>query len=367
MEDQSQLRIIKDQFKSLLLATKREGAEDLFLAMQQNGFFNASCRLHHNFEGGAAWYSMEVLLRMVKKDSYVLPLDSIIIVALLHELYRIDGGGDATIPGARALAMLTRLCPQFKLRKTEYDAILWYNYTLQQLGHMGDDAKEALANTLRQSLRSAKLFSIHHPKDWEALEAAMQGKRRPRRNLVFEGGHAYASAPRIRTKRPPRDELYHGLNQGLNQELNEESPRGLTKKRDIPCEAEELTISNMSIAEIAEALRQKIRNGVTNEEAFLIRDLVSDLPINRYDVYMSGVDDNIKIAFNAELDRLCGIKHGSYDLALLFLDEKNSNILSRNYNYKELYRRLEKGYGSHPKFEDNTLQKVFGKLGVRIM
>lgn len=367
MEDQSQLRIIKDQFKSLLLATKREGAEDLFLAMQQNGFFNASCRLHHNFEGGAAWYSMEVLLRMVKKDSYVLPLDSIIIVALLHELYRIDGGGDATIPGARALAMLTKLCPQFKLRKTEYDAILWYNYTLQQLGHMGEDAKDALSNALRQSLRSAKLFSIHHPKDWEALEAAMQGKRRPRRDLVFESGHAYSSAPRIRTKRPPRDELYHGLNQGLNQELNEESPQGLTKKRDIPCEAEELTISNMSIAEIAEALRQKIRNGVTNEEAFLIRDLVSDLPINRYQLYKSGVDDSVRIALNAEIDRACGLRQGAQELARLLLDENNADILDRNYNYREFYRRLERGYGKKPNFTVWAIQNAFHDLGVRLL
>lgn len=358
MEDRSQLRIIEDQFKSLLLATKREGAEDLFLAMQQNGFFKASCRLHHNFEGGAAWYSMEVLLRMVKKDSYVLPLDSIIIVALLHELYRIDGGGDATIPGARALAMLTKLCSKFKLRKTEYDALLWYNYTLQQLGRMGEDAKDALSNALRQSLRSAKLFSIHHPKDWEALESAMQGKRRPRRDVVFESGHAYSSAPRIRHT-SPND--YCGLNQ--EQGLTQRPPR-VPSPRPV---VDESLFSDMSIADMAKAMRQKIqRMGVTSEEAFLIRDLVRVLPVNRYDVYLDGVDDSIKIAINAELDRACKMKRGSKELARIFLDEKNAKILDRNYNYKELYRRLQNGYGQKPNFEDNTLQKVFGDLEVRI-
>lgn len=362
MEDQSRLQIIEDQFKSLFLATKREGAEDLFSAMQKNGFFKASCRVHHNFEGGAAWYSMEVLLRMVKKDSYVLPLDSIIIVALLHELYRIDGGGDATIPGARALAMLTKLCPQFKLRKTEYDAILWYNYTLQQLGRMGEDAKDALSNALRQSLRSAKLFSIHHPKDWEALEAAMQGKRRPRSYIVFSSGHAHASAPKIRIERPPREELYHGLNQGINEgdydNLREISISPITDGS---------VISDMSIAEIAKALRQKIRKGVTNEEAFLIRDLVSDLPINRYDVYLEGVDDSIKLAINAELDRACKMRrYATNELAHIFADGKNINILNRNLDYLELFERLQKGYGGELHFKPNTLQKEFGKFGVRI-
>ena len=358
MEDQSQLRVIEDQFKSLLLATKREGVEDLFRAMQQNGFFKASCRLHHNFEGGAAWYSMEVLLRMVKKDNY-LPLDSIIIVALLHELYRIDDGGDATIPGARALAMLTKLCPQFKLRKTEYDAILWYNYTLQQLGRMGEDAKDALSNALRQSLRSAKLFSIHHPKDWEALEAAMQGKRRPRRDIVFGSGHTYASAPRIRTKRPPRDELYHGLNQGLNQGLNEDF--------EVQPILDESANTTLSIAELTSILMREIKKGVTNEEALLIRELVQELPINRYDVYLGDVDDSIKIAINAEIDRACGMRrYATNELAHIFSDKRYVNILNRNLDYTELFERIQNGYGKELPFKTNTLQKEFKKFNVRI-
>ena len=356
MEDNSRLQIIEDQFKSLLLATKREGTEGLFLAMQQNGFFKASCRLHHNFEGGAAWYSMEVLLRMVKKDSYVLPLDSIIIVALLHELYRIDGGGDATIPGARALAMLTKLCPQFKLRKTEYDALLWYNYTLQQLGHMGEDAKDALSNALRQSLRSAKLFSIHHPKDWEALESAMQGKRRPRRDVVFESGHAHAYSSGTRTKRPPKEESYRGLNQALNDEYN------------IPSIHAESTIPAMSITDLAKALKREMAKGITDEEAYLIRELISELPINRYDVYLEGVDDSIKIGMNAKLDHACGMgRNGSNELARIFVDKENADILDRNYEYSDLYYKLQSGYGKELPFKKNTFQKEFGKFGVRTL
>ncbi len=355
MEDQSRLQIIEDQFKSLFLATKREGAEDLFSAMQKNGFFKASCRVHHNFEGGAAWYSMEVLLRMVKKDSYVLPLDSIIIVALLHELYRIDGGGDATIPGARALAMLTKLCPQFKLRKTEYDAILWYNYTLQQLGRMGEDAKDALSNALRQSLRSAKLFSIHHPKDWEALEAAMQGKRRPRSYIVFSSGHAHASAPKIRTERPPREELYHGLNQGINEDY-EQQPK-----------LDESENTTLSIAELTEILKREIKKGVTNEEARLIRELVGELPINRYQLYKKDVDDSVRIALNAEIDRACSLRQGAQELARLLLDKNNAEVLDRNYNCREFYRRLERGYGKKPNFTVSAIQNAFHDLGVRLL
>jgi len=182
--ESNHMQVIEDQIQRLLLAIKREGAEDLYQAMKAKGFFSASCRLHHNFTGGTAWYCMEVALRMVKQNRYTLPIDSMIIVALLHELYRIDGGGDPSLPGARALAMLSQICPQFKLKPSEYEAILWHNYTLLQLGRMGEQAQAALANPLRQALRSAKLNCIKHPKDWDELEAAMDGKKRLQRDAI---------------------------------------------------------------------------------------------------------------------------------------------------------------------------------------
>lgn len=349
------MQIIEEHVKCLLLATKREGAEELYQAMCNNGFFLASCKHHHNFEGGTAWYSMEVTLHLLKQYRLRFPIDSIIIVALLHELYCIDGGDDSTLSGSRSLATLSRICPQLKLKQSEYEAILWCNYTSQQLKYMGDQAQVALTNPLRQALHSSKLYCIKNPKDWDDMEAAMTGKRYPQKDVIVINNRSHGFA--YQRQRPRTEYDYNGI-QPLDQ-----APKQPRKKSS----ASEL--SNISIVDLALELQRRAKEeDLTKEEIKYIREIQNALPTNRYEVYQSNVDDSIKIAMNNELDRLCRMERNApKELARVFSDKKNADIFNSRLDYKEIYKLLKKGYGADLHFAPNTLQKMFGLFGIKFM
>jgi len=351
--ERTYMQVNEMQIRGLLEATKREGVEDLCCAMHDNGFFRVSCQPHHDFDGGTAWYSLEVVLRIVKQNRFVLPIDSMIIVAFLHELHRIEGGDDSTLSGSRALATLSKICPQFKLKQSEYEAILWHSYTQKDLKRMGEQAQAALNNPLRQALRSAKLYCIKNPMDIEELEAAIAGKRRPRRNVIAipSHGHAY------------RHEL---AKEDSSETIREKTIRPHREKVPSP-DSNAYALSKLSIMDLAIELQRRAKEEeLTNEDIKYIREIQDALPSNRYNIYKKDVDDSIKIAMNNELDKLCRLKrYGPYELARVFSDEKNAKIFDFALDYKEIYKQLKKGYGSDLNFAENTLQKMFGQFGIK--
>lgn len=95
MGTKSQELIIK-----LLESVKRDGIDELIGAMEQGGFFTAPCSSdkHLCVEGGLAKHSLNVYALMFDMDKALeskLPIDSIIICGLLHDLGKMGDHGKA--------------------------------------------------------------------------------------------------------------------------------------------------------------------------------------------------------------------------------------------------------------------------------
>ena len=96
------MKIMQARFKELLLATKREGMEDVIERLEEQGFFKApaSTKFHLNYKGGLLEHSMnvcemalelrEMMLRKKEGLSDSLPKESVIIAALLHDVCKAD-------------------------------------------------------------------------------------------------------------------------------------------------------------------------------------------------------------------------------------------------------------------------------------
>lgn len=92
----------KEGFISLLKSTEREGFENCILELENLGFFSASASaaFHLNKEGGLVKHSLNVCKTALKirecmvqlKESlqYALPIDSVIIASLLHDICKVD-------------------------------------------------------------------------------------------------------------------------------------------------------------------------------------------------------------------------------------------------------------------------------------
>jgi 23S rRNA maturation-related 3'-5' exoribonuclease YhaM len=95
---------MKEQIKSLLLQTKREGMDNLIEAMEEGGFFTSPCSgaYHLAKAGGLAEHSFNVF--SIAHDLNItldakLPEESIIIASLLHDLGKMgDFGKELYIP-----------------------------------------------------------------------------------------------------------------------------------------------------------------------------------------------------------------------------------------------------------------------------
>lgn len=98
----NQMNANKTAFITLLKSTNRKGVENVISYLDQGGFFRVPASVHHhnNFEGGLAKHSLEVYSEaMAVYNEYtdyfpylepVLPLDSITICALLHDVCKMD-------------------------------------------------------------------------------------------------------------------------------------------------------------------------------------------------------------------------------------------------------------------------------------
>lgn len=83
---------MKEKFIELLRETKREGIEDLIDFLEKTDFYTApaSTKFHNSFEGGLLTHSLNVYeaLSTLVKDKW--PEDTIRIVALLHDICKIN-------------------------------------------------------------------------------------------------------------------------------------------------------------------------------------------------------------------------------------------------------------------------------------
>ena len=138
---------------SLIHLINRPGAANLEEFIRKSNYLTtARCRGHHRHDYGLMFHSLEVLDTMLNSNLFGLPQESIVIVALCHDL------GKATLRGAtlghgghpaRSLYILDRC--GFQLTETEREAIAHHHLgkhikpflsavtnPLQQLLHLGD-------------------------------------------------------------------------------------------------------------------------------------------------------------------------------------------------------------------------------------
>ena len=92
----------KDRFMTLLMSTERDGIIKTMQMLERIGFFKApaSSKFHLNYEGGLLEHSLnvfdmamdirEVLIRRNPDMEEKLPVDSVILAALLHDVCKAD-------------------------------------------------------------------------------------------------------------------------------------------------------------------------------------------------------------------------------------------------------------------------------------
>lgn len=92
----------RERFEQLLQSTQREGVDSIIKVLDELGFFKApaSTRFHLDCEGGLMIHSLnvcevaidlrELMLKKNPKLTKALPLDSVIIAALLHDVCKAE-------------------------------------------------------------------------------------------------------------------------------------------------------------------------------------------------------------------------------------------------------------------------------------
>ena len=120
---------IKEQILDLLRSTGRKGILELSTEMYIGGFFNAPCSTKHHLakEGGLAEHSLNVYrtmkqlaLCLMSEDEYEQYKDSIVIVALLHDLGKMgDYGKQNYIENMIKDGRPTKAEPEQKYKRSE--------------------------------------------------------------------------------------------------------------------------------------------------------------------------------------------------------------------------------------------------------
>lgn len=97
MKNETKLDMSKwDLYKSLLLSTKRKGIDELVYWLENSDFrvAPASTRFHNCHEGGLLEHSLNVYFEATRQKDLIelfnVPLDSIIIAALLHDICKVN-------------------------------------------------------------------------------------------------------------------------------------------------------------------------------------------------------------------------------------------------------------------------------------
>ena len=100
---------LKQQFKERLLSTNREGMENVIRHLERLGFFSApaSTKFHLNIKGGLMQHSWNVcntalmlreqMIRMKPELAEKLPVESVIIASLLHDVCKSNIYKDAIL------------------------------------------------------------------------------------------------------------------------------------------------------------------------------------------------------------------------------------------------------------------------------
>lgn len=256
---------IQETIENLLRATGREHVDQLLTIMRDYGYYSVGCHGHHRWRGGLAQHSLEVLLRMqrLNESSKVeLPISSVVIVALLHDLCDIRAFKQYHRHGSRSVLIATREA-EFKLYPMEYQAILWHMHGAKEKGKLGAQFDEVLDNPLWKLLRQADHYSASNPLTMNELQHAMSGKPRQRKSsdvVVRSSGHSLMSPKQCAEKVPaPKRELTD------EEKRTQRIRRNNSSYQDLMNALEELNMDrNEAIELLLQAEVQRTRGPIVN-------------------------------------------------------------------------------------------------------
>ena len=85
---------LRPRILTILRATNRPGMNEVIDHLESVGYFTRGAGGHHIGNGGLAQHSIEVYDFMKRWFGWVLPADSIAVVALFHDLGKVNGRHD---------------------------------------------------------------------------------------------------------------------------------------------------------------------------------------------------------------------------------------------------------------------------------
>ena len=94
--NEEQIKTMWEEYKNLLLSTKRQNIENLIKFLDESDFkiAPASTKYHHAYQGGLLKHSLEVYYNMYDFNTQLqffdIPQDSIIIMSLLHDICKVN-------------------------------------------------------------------------------------------------------------------------------------------------------------------------------------------------------------------------------------------------------------------------------------
>lgn len=114
----------KTQIIDLLRSTNREGIENVINLLETSDFFTVPCHSHHRYTGGMADHALETY-NIARRLYRGVPLDSLIICCLLHDLCDIAGHREYKGHGQRSADLAVKHCG-LKLNEDEWNAIRFH-------------------------------------------------------------------------------------------------------------------------------------------------------------------------------------------------------------------------------------------------
>ena len=317
---------LQDTIENLLRATKREHIEKLLTIMRENEFYRRSCRGHHHWPGGLAQHSLEVMSRMQRQNTQELPIDSIVIVALLHQLYKVSGFKQYHHFGSRSVLIATREAG-LRLTPMEYKAILWHMHGPREKGKIGADFDAVLDNPLWQLLRKADHYSCTHPMTEKEFEYAMGGKVRAIKLITHS---EVGESSEVRPIRPTQSE-------GRKTELTPEEKRRRYIRRN-----------NVPFADILEFMKKYGLNPQKGVEEQMKEDWENS-PIT---IDTDGFNPNYLRRANREeiqehivqLQDICSQKQRVAGFVNKYIYKQHPNVFNMKFTFTEMYVWLKKEF-----------------------
>lgn len=329
--------------ENLLRATGRENVDGLLTLMREFGYYRAGCHRHHKYQGGLAQHSLEVLIRMQRLNESGLPVDSIVIAALLHDLCNIKGFNHIRHHGSRSVLLATREA-SFKLTPMEYQAILWHMHGPREKGQLGSQFDAVLDNPLWQLLRKADHSSAAHPWTKEDLMIAMSGKPRRTNRVISICGEACQSH-RPRKEKAPILEL-----------TPEEKHRRAIRRQSV------------SIADVFQALEEAGINPIdafdTVIPEYYAQQRNNDNTSNSAPGYATIANSGFKTNFlktatpeqiemhRTELIDRCFMAHGAAKRVAQYIYEETEGVFNCQWSTSDIYQWLKDEFG-FPAKRDN--------------